>query len=193
MNHRDPINWSSRLDPGETVLWQARASVDRPLSAFDIPIFLFGVLFLLVGFGYLDQGSGLAGLPVALVGMFLVWGQFGVAKWLRTGVVYALTERRALLWRTGWIERFRSVELRLIDGAMVQEHPFSDGRSSVTLGRSLGIGRWLGPLWPGPAAFHYIDDAPAVARYIRGLATAEQFLAELDEAAAQRALEARDE
>ena len=189
----DPIDWSPRLKPGESVIWQVRAGPGGDVRRYDIPIVALGAGMVFLGATLADHGTGWPAAVLGAVGAFLAYGQFLIAQSLSTNLTYALTERRALLWHRGRIERFRAVELRLLDGSSIQEHPFSDGRGTITLGRQPRFARWLGPLWPKPAELAYIEDAPTVGRYVRGLITAAELIEELDAAAAQRALEALEE
>jgi len=132
MSAQPPAAIADRLLPDETVLWWDRPSQDlfllTPRDALLIP---FGLLWAQFG------------VPFLLIGLLLILGRFLLDAWLRAGTHYALTDRRALIVRTGPWASFRAINLDQLPEITLNER--SDGRGTIRFGPPLGL--WEGGLW----------------------------------------------
>jgi len=172
------------LDPGEKVLWagQPRQGIFlRASDAFAIPFSLlwggFAIFWEIMALTMTHQGkntSSLArilfplwGIPFVLIGLYMMFGRFFVEAWRRRRIWYGITDRRALIVRTGARRTVTSFDLRSIGEVNFQEH--ADGTGSLTFGpavttsynRSLSFGGI-------PAnAFDHTPDATEAYRVVR--------------------------
>ncbi|GAB4150416.1 MAG: hypothetical protein Tsb009_25240 [Planctomycetaceae bacterium] len=129
-NMQDRID--SELESGETVVWAgqplpgqfARRAI--PVALFGIPFTAFSIFWIVtaavgIGEGF-QQGDDfvpkifacfpLFGVPFLLVGLGLVSAPYWAARRARK-TLYALTNRRAIIWEAGW---WKSVTIRSFRG-----------------------------------------------------------------------------
>jgi hypothetical protein len=169
----DPF--TDRLLRGEKVVWRGRPQQGLMLTARDGFLIPFSLLW--GGFAIFWESSVLRapnppvvmvlfGIPFVLIGLFLIVGRFLFDAWVRTGVFYALTDRRILIVRSRPSASFQSVSLDRLPEATLNET--SNGRGTIRFGAtgSLwsnrgGFGSWIAALDPIPQ-FLAIDDARKV-------------------------------
>jgi hypothetical protein len=118
------------LQTGERIVWTGRPAQGIRFSARDIFLIPFSLLWggiaiaVFAGsiFGGLQtaspEGGTAAILPFvlfggvfAVVGVYVVFGRFFADAWVRSRIVYALTDRRALVLRRMFGERLSAVSL----------------------------------------------------------------------------------
>lgn len=168
----DSDDFSGRLLPGERVIWSGRAGAGIMFTAQDIFLVPFSLIWcgFAVFWTVMASGHGapvffdVFGLAFVCVGVYFVAGRFVVDAWIRSGLRYAVTDRRALILRSGPLSDFTAVSLdRLADIRLKEE---ANGRGTIRFGRSAGVwgGRgvsWSPALDPTPA-FLAIDDVRRV-------------------------------
>ena len=189
-NDSDVIDWESRLEPGERLLWSGRpVPVAKPMlhapmerSARIAISLLCGGLGLISLFLFLPKARGdllFMVLPLAIAGvMFLaVWyfngGKFVVDRGLLARTSYALTDRRAIIVRA-LLGRNFSVSYTLRHMApvtwnrAVPGHVIFYSRSDLSL-QHLPSGGGLWVRHHHSAGFHYLMDAERAYLLLRRL------------------------
>jgi len=170
----DPF--SGRLLRGEKIVWSGRPKQGLMLTGRDGLLIPFSLM--LGGFAFFWESSVLRspnapvvmvlfGIPFVLIGLFMIFGRFIIDAWIRTGVFYALTDRRVLILRSLPSASFQSVSLELLPDATLNET--SDGRGTIRFGAAVplwsrgagGFGAWAPTLDPTPQ-FIAIEDAGRV-------------------------------
>ncbi len=77
------------------------------------------------------------GIPFVLIGLFLIVGRFFLDAWIRTGLRYAITNRRVLISRSGPFAKFTSLNLdRLPEVNLTQR---ADGRGTIRFGENASM------------------------------------------------------
>ncbi|MFN3945181.1 MAG: hypothetical protein ACK4K7_09650 [Allosphingosinicella sp.] len=107
------------LLPGERVAWSGRPTRSIPFDRRDLVAAVSGAAWTLMYFWILprpgqDQGSGLNLLidaAIILIGVLIALGRFVHGWWLRRRLLYAVTDRRAIILRGGAKGRLRSHDL----------------------------------------------------------------------------------
>jgi hypothetical protein len=162
------------LLPGEHVLWTGRPNPLRLLNANDAFMVPFSVLWASLttpwALGALVNGelsvSLLWALPFALLGQYMLWGRFVAKWWGRRRTVYAVTDRRILSARGGYLESLPMGQLPATSYSTRR-----DGSGTITFGSPSGASRQLedsGMEWlsrrsaPGVLAFRDIPDVERV-------------------------------
>lgn len=111
--------WAPYLEPGERIVWQGRPAAGIRLTAAGLAQSAFGLFFF--GFSVFwitaaasgasqaaDKGNGafglfpLFGVPFVAVGFYLLIGHWFWDAWQRRHSRYALTNRRAIIARSGF-------------------------------------------------------------------------------------------
>ena len=172
-----PDQISTRLLKGENVLWWGRPAQGIMLTARDgvlIPFSLFWIVFTIVWESSALKSPApfpfaLFGLPLVLGGLFLIFGRFLLDSWLRSRMVYALTDRRVLIARSPPWPSFKSVNLDRLPEATLNEG--ANGRGTIRfglqgpmwgrMGNGGTLGAWVASLDPTPQ-FLGIDDVQRV-------------------------------
>jgi hypothetical protein len=125
------------LHAGERLLWAGRPKSGiglRPLDLWLIPLSLFTPPFML----YLwqlddDPAPAFASpfLPLLLVafGLYFLFGRFLQEAWLRSRSLYAVSDRRVIMLRTGRFARVRTIELRYLPTLELRER--GGGRGTI--------------------------------------------------------------
>jgi hypothetical protein len=185
--------FSGCLDPGEKVLWagQPRQGIFlRASDAVAIPFSLlwggFAIVWETIALTATHHGKGaplfvqiifpLWGIPFVVIGLYMIFGRFFFDAWRRARIWYGVTDRRALIVRTGASRTVTSFDLRSVGEVVFQEHP--DGTGSLTFGPIVVMSRNRGFNFPGtpPNAFDHTPDAAQAYRIVRqvqqGLAAA---------------------
>jgi hypothetical protein len=133
--------FADRLLSGERILWAGRPGQGIILSGQDIFLIPFGLLWC--GFAIFWTVSAnsmhapgfftLWGLMFVAVGLYLVAGRFFVDAWIRTGMGYAVTNRRILILRSGPFSRFTSLDLDGLPSLDLRED--ARGRGTIRFGQ----------------------------------------------------------
>ena len=144
-----------RLRGGERMLWQGRPDVRAYTFASSWLLIPFSVLW--AGFAFFWEASVLAsgapgffalwGIPFVLMGLYILFGRFIVARLEAQKTTYAVTDLRVLI-RTGAF-RSRLTELDLTNLPPIELSSARFGTGTITFGPSMPYARWLGPSWFG--------------------------------------------
>jgi hypothetical protein len=141
----DPF--AERLLRGEKVFWRGRPQQGLMLTGGrDAVLIPYGLI--LVAFAILSELNALrtsnapmltalSGAMFVLIGLFVSFGRFFVDAWIRTGVLYALTDRRILILRSRPSVRFQTINLGRLPEATLNET--SNGRGTIRFGPALPI------------------------------------------------------
>ena len=159
----------------ERILWQGapiQGLMLRPLDLALIPFSLFWAgMALFWNIKTWDAAIGsvsrLGGLVMLIVGVYAVIGRFLLDGYMRRHLSYVVTDRRAIIARTGpWPTRL-SLDLTRLPHLELKEMP--DGTGTILFGaprpvrgnHAAGLGVWQPTLDPTPQ-FIGIPDADAV-------------------------------
>jgi hypothetical protein len=172
--------FEGRLLPHESILWSGAPATGLLLTPRDGLLIPFSLVWC--GFTVFWEASVLRsnappfmavfGAAFVLVGAFLVFGRFLVDAWLRGATVYALTDRRVLILRTGPWPAFNALSLDRLPEAGLSEGAY--GRGTIRFGPQLpmfsrgygGFSAWTPALDPTPQ-FLSIADARRVFEMIQ--------------------------
>ncbi len=169
----DDSVFSGRLLPGERILWSGRPAQgllftgrDAYLIPFSLAWCGFAVFWeTAAGGGHAPGFFMLWGAMFIAVGLYFVAGRFLTDAWIRRGMAYAVTDRRALIARPRPFGSLTAVSLdRLADARLTEG---SGGRGTIRFGPATTIfpgqagGVWSPALDPTPQ-FLAIDDARSV-------------------------------
>jgi len=162
-----------RLLAGEKLLWSGQPSQGLLLTARDGLLIPFSLMW--GGFAVFWESSvwranaplgfRLWGVPFVLVGLYFVLGRFALDAWLRGRTWYAVTDRRILIARPGFLGRLVALDRDRLPEMSLEERP--DGRGTIRFGTEVpiwgrgGFGGWTPSLDPVPR-FLAIEDARAV-------------------------------
>jgi hypothetical protein len=148
--------FAERLVRGEKVIWRGRPRQGLMLTRRDALLIPFSSAW--GGFTIFWESTvlrmptapmfmALFGAVFVLVGLFLMFGRFFLDAWIRSGVFYALTDRRILILRSRPSVSFQSVNLDRLPEATLNET--SNGRGTIRFGPALSIwnGRAMGGSW----------------------------------------------
>ena len=171
----DPF--AERLLRDEKMIWRGRPRqglMVRPSDALLIPFSLVWGGFAIFWESSVLRMPNAPGFMVlfggvfVLIGLFMIVGRFFVDAWIRTGLFYALTDRRILILRSRPTVSFQSVNLDRMPEATLSET--SQGRGSIRFGpaastwnsrSSGGLGFWIASMDATPQ-FLAIDDVKRV-------------------------------
>ena len=164
--------FNDHLMPGEAMIWSDRPAQGillAPRDTFLIPFSLlwggFAIFWEMTALSSEDpMPFALFGVPFVLIGMFLIIGRFLLDAWLRTKIVYALTDRRILILRRGFWPSFDAMSLDRLPEAGLRER--ANGRGTIRFGaqaplwvsQRAGFGSWIASLDPTP---QFLDIADA--------------------------------
>ena len=156
-------SFTSRLLPGEKIVWSGRPGTGLMFTARDLLLIPFSIVWC--GFiifwivGVLASGAGwfaMFGVLMLAFGLFFMVGRFFIDAWLRGGTQYALTDRRILILRTRPTSDFTAVALDRLPQAQISERAdgtgtvrFGERSSLFAFGRS-GLSVWTPSLDPTP-------------------------------------------
>lgn len=171
----------NELTSGESLLWAGKPNprvIFHPSDLYMIPfslmwggfaIFWEGEVTGLFGFGHGKPAPSLFllwGIPFVLAGQYLIWGRFFYAAWKKKHIVYAVTNRRALV--LSLFPRSKTI-FAFIDGLpTVDKELRSDGIGTLKFGAinnpwNLNNNSWDGLyLNSGIPVFVDIDEAASV-------------------------------
>lgn len=164
------------LSDGEVLLWsgQPRQGVFlRGSDAFLIPFSVmwggFAIVWTVVA-GSASPLFALFGVPFVCIGLYLMVGRFFVDAAQRSNTVYAVTDRRLLIIRSGRRPSTSSTDIRSAGSIDLKEA--ANGRGTITFGPGMSLPVTMPPGWPMGARtqrpqFDSIDDARRVYQVIR--------------------------
>jgi hypothetical protein len=161
----------------ERLLWRGSPPTGLRFSPSDTELIPFSIFW--AGFaGFFNYAAWatssnwlmrLWGMPFLVVAIHIVVGRFFVDAWVRRRQRYFVTDKRAVILRTGWRGDIRSVGLDRVPFLATTER--SDGSGDLRLGpllfkrgkygRKSERGRWMPALSPTPQ-FLGIPDVAAV-------------------------------
>jgi hypothetical protein len=157
------------LLPGERLLWTGRPKRGLLLRAADLYLIPFSLVVLGLGLLWVRQLSRF-GRPDAMFllfgGLFLAGAAYGAAgrflvdALVRARLLYAVTDRRVLILRTGQWPRCRSLDLRHLP--MLELSAGTGGRGTISFDVPSAPGFWT--------RSHQPEWTPALARVPRFLA-----------------------
>ena len=164
---------SDRLLPGERLVWSGRPGQGLLFTGRDVLLVPFSLLWC--GFALFwevtathDHAPGffpLFGAMFVWVGLYFVFGRFLVDAWVRQGMAYGLTDRRALISKPWPFADFVAVSLDRMSDANLKES--GSGRGTIRFGQAApmwggrGMSTWSPALDPTPQ-FLAITDARTV-------------------------------
>ena len=142
---------------GDRVLWEGepyKGLILRPIEAFLIPFsLLWGgfAVFWNVGVWSADQKISdlpfkLFGLPFLIAGLYITFGRFLVDMRLRRRQLYAVTNRRILIYKRGSSSTSKSVDIKRLPSIELSERPNGSGTIRFGAAMSLFDGRNFG-IW----------------------------------------------
>lgn len=167
------------LAPDEQLLWfgQPRQGITlRPTDALLIPFtLLWGGFAIFWEASVISSGApaffALWGIPFVLVGLYMIFGRFGVDAQQRANTVYGVTNERVVIV-SGLLSR-QTKSLNLGSLAEISLAERSNGIGTITFG-SLPFWHWMygGIAWPGMGnqmvpQFELISEARVVYDLIR--------------------------
>jgi hypothetical protein len=147
----------AELRSGERLVWTGQpvpTRFARPaigLVLFGIPWTAFAVFWIVMASGMMFGGIGLAGngffacfplfgIPFVLIGIGLLTSPLWMRRKARQ-TVYALTDRRAIIWAAGW---FGGVEVRSYTGeglGKMVRRDYPDGTGDLVFEEVVSVGR----------------------------------------------------
>ncbi len=163
---------SGRVLPGERILWSGRPAQGFLFTGRDALLIPFSLVW--GGFAVFWETKVLTqpnvtplfalwGVPFVLIALYLVAGRFVLDAWIRSGMDYAVTNRRILISRSGPFGKFTAVSLDRLPDASISES--AGGRGTIRFGepaplwgRRNSFASWTPSLDPTPQ-FIGIEDA----------------------------------
>ena len=168
----DDNRFPARLLDGERILWSGQPAQGLRLTAQDCFLVPFSLLWggfaVFWEFTVLHSKAplfpSLWGIPLVLIGIYMIIGRFFVDAWLRRKTRYAVTSRRIVIARSGAWPKLTSVSLDRLPDMQLSERP--DGTGTIRFGPApvwggRGWAMWMPVLDPTPQ-FIAIDDARRV-------------------------------
>lgn len=134
-------DFQNQLLKGEKIVWTGRPAQGVLFTSRDWFLVPFSLFWC--GFAFFWEAAvasspkspdlmKLFGVPFVLMGLYFVVGRFLVDAWVRRGLRYAVTNKRALISRSAPFANFSAMNLRQApDIALV---PKSDGRGTIRFG-----------------------------------------------------------
>lgn len=126
---RDPERLRPFLLPGERVLWSGRPPQGILFRRADLSLVPLSLLFAMAAFWFDAIVPQDAPFPfrvklwaARLAAIYLVVGRFLYDAWVRGRLLYAVTNRRILLLRTGPWPRVKSIEIGYLPLFEYEEH-----------------------------------------------------------------------
>lgn len=180
------------LNPGEKVLWSGQPRQGTFLTgrdAFLIPFSLmFGAFAIFWNYGVWtmggdgDAGPGLLfrlwGLPFLVAGLYFIFGRFIHDAYLRSHVLYGVSNQRVLILRGRQANKLTSLDIRRLTRLDLDEHRDGTGTlafentSSGYWGNPREQFNWWLPSRSSDSQFFHIADPRAVYDLVRTTAYA---------------------
>jgi hypothetical protein len=136
-----------RLQSGERLIWSGAPAQGFLLTSQDwylIPFsFLWGGFAIFWEFMAVTQPktpiAGLWGIPFVLLGLYLIVGRFLIDAWVRSGISYAVTNKRILIQRSPPFSNFTAMAIDHLPDLSLTER--ADGRGTIRFGQGVAVGR----------------------------------------------------
>ena len=157
----------------EVLRWTGRPISGIKLGASDIFLIPFSILW--GGFALFWESAVVAvrvwpmalfGIPFVVIGLYITIGRFFVDAWMRRRIVYGITDRRALIFKSFPGGGLTAVELKNVSNISMSQR--KNGEGSIDFGRLNFL--WFGwaPWFPeiGPPRFRHIANVASVYRTI---------------------------
>ena len=175
MSMTDLSDLNEHLLAGERILWSGRPAQGFLLTSRDAALIPMSLLW--GGFAVFWEAMvvtqqktpsffALWGIPFLLIGLYFIVGRFLLDAWIRRGLLYAVTDKRILISRSGPFAKFTAVSLDRLPDASITEN--SRGRGTIRFGdpaplwgRRNSFASWTPALDPTPQ-FIAIEDARSV-------------------------------
>jgi hypothetical protein len=171
----DDLQLQSEPQPGAVIEWRGRPNPRAVFSAGDYLLIRFSLLW--GGFAIFWETTvllagaplilALWGIPFVALGLYLIFGQFPVASWMRRPTWYAGTIQRAIILTRVFGGKVQSFYFSAL--AQLEKRVSSRGRGSVLLGSSAYFGLFSSASWPSgygrdrrAPGFYNIPDAQDV-------------------------------
>lgn len=173
MENYKNFEWlNAELLPGEVVLWKGTPSSNYLLTASDIFLIPFSIVWCSFAIFWeltaIIEGPllfKLFGLPFVFVGLYISFGRFIHQKYLLNRTYYALTDKRAVFYRNGRIASCDYTKQNFVQLKMRK-----NGLGTISFGESdnrFNNGDWVfGNFKSGLFEFVNINDAQSVHRII---------------------------
>jgi len=140
---------SERLLMGERLVWSGRPGQGLLLTSRDALLIPFSLVW--GGFAVFWESTVLVqpnaptffvlwGVPFVLIGLYLMVGRFLLDAWIRGGMLYAVTNKRILISRSGPFSKFTALSLDRLPDASISES--AGGRGTIRFGEPA-------PMWAG--------------------------------------------
>jgi hypothetical protein len=165
------------LGSDERLIWTGRPRQGfflRSADSFAIPFSIFWTGFAAVWMVLAvksNSGFAIVGVPLLLIGIYMMVGRFFVDSWQRARTWYGVTSQRVLIVSVFARRSVKSLNLRALSAVTLSERP--DGVGSITFGPVPPSWPYRGAHVPGmssqPPRFDNIRDARAVFDQIRKL------------------------
>ena len=160
---------NSELVPGEAVLWKGKPNDKKLLSAQDIFLIPFSIMWC--GFAIFWEGSVLMedapiifklwGIPFVCVGLYIVFGRFIHQKYILKNTRYALTTHRAICYKKGKI-----ASCDYVNEPSISVDCKRNGSGSITFGNTPNYKNGLLDKYDKQTVFLNIPDVQSVHRII---------------------------
>lgn len=164
--------YRSYLTAGEAVLWQGRPGKGHLITAQDVFLIPFSLLWcgfaVFWEFGVIAAGAPLImklwGIPFVCVGLYMVFGRFFWTAWQRKRTAYVITNRKIIRNRGNRIDMLQSGSLPDIHVSVNR-----DGSGTIRFGYARGYrGMRLSPEQnPGQFSLENIPDVVRVQQLLR--------------------------
>ena len=165
------------LGPDEKLLWTGRPRQGfflRSADGFAIPFSLFWTGFAVLWMVLAVKASNvmwIVGVPLLLIGAYMMFGRYFLDIWQRARTWYGLTSQRVLIVSVFARRNVKSLNLRALSAVTLSER--KDGVGSITFGPVPPSWPYRGAHLPGmspqPARFDNIPGAREVFEQIRRL------------------------
>jgi len=173
---------SGRLLAGEQVVWSGRPRQGLFFTPRDVLLVPFSILWggfaIFWEYSVLSIGAkvhsrpplffALWGVPFVLAGLFLIFGRFLLDAYVRKETIYALTNRRILISRSGPFQKFYTLSLDRLPGLTLSGSGTIIFGEADTLLTRRGFTGWIPSLSPTPQ-FLAIENADGVFNQIQQL------------------------
>lgn len=168
---------SAELSGAERLLWAGMPKQGLRLRLSDLLAIPFSLLWggfaIFWEFTAIDSGLPwffqLWGIPFVLVGLYLIIGRFFVDSFQRSRTYYGLSDRNAIIVRSGFSKQVQILPLRTLPEVTLREN--ADGSGTISLGAPRHVSAaWSNNSWPGlhgPPMFEMIEGARPVYNQIR--------------------------
>jgi len=160
------------LDPGEKLLWSGRPVQGPVFTATDFYYLPFSIVWLgllLTAFARRmppDPTSQLIVPCFIALGVYMLVGRYFTDWFYRSGVIYGVTDRRAIILSSRLGHSIKSIDLASVSGLKLDER--RDGHGTIAFGdqQSYWYRQPVRPAWGAGPQFFRIADTRRVFRVL---------------------------